>query len=183
MDEIARVAGYNKSLIFQYFGDKQNLYVAVIRRVRETSDAAFLRAMNASALKDLPMTAEMLRTTLRASAAWVFDHFLEHPRYLKLFTWEMSADWKIFREASQPLEPSFELGLQLLNRAKSLGLLRQDIAPETVIANMLSLPMMTLAAIPRFAGLRERAEPDHARSLDTLREQTLRFVLHAALPD
>src|SRR5579875_3069984 len=32
VDAIAAIAGYNKSLIFQYFGDKLNLYAEVLRR-------------------------------------------------------------------------------------------------------------------------------------------------------
>ena len=32
IDAIAAAAGYNKSLIFQYFGDKLNLYAEVIKR-------------------------------------------------------------------------------------------------------------------------------------------------------
>ncbi|HVN16960.1 MAG TPA: helix-turn-helix domain-containing protein, partial [Anaerolineales bacterium] len=32
IDAIAKVSGYNKSLIFQYFDDKLGLYAAVIRR-------------------------------------------------------------------------------------------------------------------------------------------------------
>src|SRR5215510_41033 len=32
VDVIAKVSGYNKSLIFQYFDDKLGLYAAVIRR-------------------------------------------------------------------------------------------------------------------------------------------------------
>src|SRR3954468_18009553 len=35
VDEIARVAGYNKSLIFQYFGDKLGLYQKVVWCVRD----------------------------------------------------------------------------------------------------------------------------------------------------
>src|SRR5712692_11153537 len=35
IDAIARVAGYNKSLIFQYFGDKLGLYAEMIRRADE----------------------------------------------------------------------------------------------------------------------------------------------------
>ncbi len=183
VDEIARIAGYNKSLLFQYFGDKKNLYFAVIRRVRERSDAAFLSAMNVSHQATQPLTRERLKTLLAASVAWVFDHFLEHPRYLKIFMWEMATEWQTFRQTSEPLEPSFQIGLELFSHAQQLGLLREDIAPETVIANIMSLPLIALAAIPRFETLRERANPNQAVTIAALREQTVHFVLHAALPD
>src|SRR5919108_6177181 len=38
IDEIAEKSGYNKSLIFQYFGDKQGLYRTVIRRFKTDVD-------------------------------------------------------------------------------------------------------------------------------------------------
>src|SRR6266853_2877129 len=33
IDTIANVSGYNKTLIFRYFGDKLGLYAAVLRRI------------------------------------------------------------------------------------------------------------------------------------------------------
>src|SRR5499427_9136533 len=35
VDAIAEASGYNKSLLFQYFGDKLGLYEAVLRRTDE----------------------------------------------------------------------------------------------------------------------------------------------------
>jgi TetR/AcrR family transcriptional regulator len=184
VDDIARAAGYNKSLLFQYFGDKQGLYFAVVQRVRTRSDLAFRQAINTDAILEQPLNAQMLRDTLRASITWVFDHFLEHPNYCKVFTWEMALEWQVFKDASQePLEPSFQFGLEMLRRAQTAGLLRDDVNPETIISNILNLPMITLATLPRFAQLRGNSRLEDARVVDGLREQTVRFILHAALPD
>ena len=40
IDAIAAAAGYNKSLIFQYYGDKLALYAEVIRRADDQTQAA-----------------------------------------------------------------------------------------------------------------------------------------------
>jgi AcrR family transcriptional regulator len=187
VDDIARAAQYNKSLLFQYFGDKQGLYFAVVRRVRERSDLAFREAIQAQAILELPLTPQLLRAILRASATWVFDHFHAHPNYCKVLTWEMALEWQVFNNVSNTgehiMEPSFAFGLEMLRRAQTAGLLRADVTPETIIANMLNLPLITLATLPRFAPLRGNTTPENAWDVNALREQTVLFILHAALPD
>lgn len=175
MDEIARASGYNKSLIFQYFGDKEGLYRAVMARVRETSDAAFRAAIHAEALLERPLSAALLRATLQQSVEWVFDHFVAHPNFLRLFSWEMALGWQVFHASGQELEPSFQFGLAMLRRAKAEGLIRAELEPETIVANVLNLPFMTLAGEARFQDLRRGSDLAH------LRAQTVQFVLSAVL--
>jgi AcrR family transcriptional regulator len=175
VDEIAKASGYNKSLIFQYFGDKDGLYRAVLRRCRETSDAAFRTAVHAEEILQTPLTPALLRATLERSVGWVFDHFLEHPNFLHLFSWEMALGWAVFKQSTQELEPSFAFGLEVLRRAQAAGLLRPGLTPETIVTNVLNLPFVTLAGDGRFGRLRE------AEDMLALREQTIAFVLSAVL--
>jgi TetR/AcrR family transcriptional regulator len=180
VDEIAKSAGYNKSLIFQYFTDKDGLYRAVMSRCREVNHAAFRVAIDADAILERPLTRASLRAALEASTNWVFEHFVEHPNYLRLFSWEMALGWSVFKESSEEIEPSFRFGLEMLRRAQTQGLLREGIAPETVVVNVFSLPFVTLAAVPRFQAVRDAAlYPPYDTS--ALREQTVRFVLNAVL--
>jgi TetR/AcrR family transcriptional regulator len=179
VDEIAKSAGYNKSLIFQYFTDKDGLYRAVLTRCREINDAAFREAIDADSILERPLTRASLRAALEASTNWVFDHFVEHPNYLRLFAWEMALGWNVFKE-SGGIEPSFQFGLEMLRRARDQGLLRDGIAPETVVVNVFSLPFVTLAAMPRFQGVRDTTDyPPYDTA--ALRDQTVRFVLNAVL--
>src|SRR5438270_12562737 len=63
VDAIAETAGYNKSLLFQYFGDKLGLYEAVTRRAdREISE--FELRILAPLLKDhtIPFDAGRFKT-------------------------------------------------------------------------------------------------------------------------
>jgi AcrR family transcriptional regulator len=71
VDRIAAAAGANKRLIYDYFGDKDRLFDAVLDR--STEDAVGAVAIDAD---DLP-----------AYAGRLFDYHCEHPDLLRLVTW------------------------------------------------------------------------------------------------
>jgi TetR/AcrR family transcriptional regulator len=182
IDEIAKESGYNKSLIFQHFGDKAGLYRAVIERLRDSSDAGFTSAI-AEHLEPIPLDREKIETILRASANWTFTHFLEEPEYLRLFAWEMAEGWKVFSSIESRLEPSFQFGLELIREAQSRGLMRREINAETIVAQMMLIPFITLAAMPRFQHLYPQAAADSPELLEQLRGQVVALILAMALPD
>jgi TetR/AcrR family transcriptional regulator len=182
IDEIAKASGYNKSLIFQHFGDKAGLYRAVIERLRDSSDAGFTSAI-AEHLEPMPLDRNKIETILRASANWTFTHFLEEPEYLRLFAWEMAEGWKVFASLPSSLEPSFQFGLELIREAQSRGLMRQEITAETIVSNMMLIPFVTLAALPRFQHLYPQALVNTPELLEQLRGQVVSLILAMALPD
>jgi TetR/AcrR family transcriptional regulator len=188
IDEIAKESGYNKSLIFQYFTDKAGLYRAVIERLRDSSDTAFTAAIAEHLEPNKPLNRQKIETILRASANWSFTHFLEEPEYLRLFAWEMAEGWKVFSSIPSSLEPSFQFGLELIREAQSRGLMRQEISAETIVANMMLIPFITLGSIPRFQHLYPRDQSPQAlanspKLLEKLREQIVASILVMALPD
>ena len=64
IDAIAALAGYNKSLIFLYYGDKLALYAEVIRRAddqtRSMQDEALNRLMKTGEVADQAQLKELL---------------------------------------------------------------------------------------------------------------------------
>ncbi len=76
-----RSAGYNKSLIFQYFGDKLGLYAAVNKRVDRDISELEARIL-APLLEDetIASDAHRFRTFLETAIGALFDYLLEHPR-------------------------------------------------------------------------------------------------------
>ncbi|QIK63465.1 TetR family transcriptional regulator [Leucobacter viscericola] len=75
IDRVAAAAGVNKERIYQYFGSKQKLFVAV------------LEAELAKLASAIPLTAEQAMD-LGDYAGRVYDYHLEHPRLLRLMSWE-----------------------------------------------------------------------------------------------
>jgi len=71
VDRIAAAADANKRLIYDYFGDKDGLFDAVLERFTEDAVGA------------VPIDA----TDLPAYAARLFDYHCDHPDLLRLVTW------------------------------------------------------------------------------------------------
>src|SRR5579883_2677374 len=70
IDAIAAKAGYNKSLIFQYFGDKLNLYAEITKRAdREMAELQALTTQGESSPHVILSAAKDLRCPARSRSA------------------------------------------------------------------------------------------------------------------
>ena len=81
IDAIAKSSGYNKSLIFQYFGDKLGLYAAVIRRADEQTRTWQNEAVSALSAAEPDKSVDHLKNLLRTYIGEYFDYLVEHPLY------------------------------------------------------------------------------------------------------
>ncbi|TDE13036.1 TetR family transcriptional regulator [Jiangella asiatica] len=75
VDRIARSAGVNKERIYQYFGDKEGLFRAVLEQELQRLAAA------------VPLTQDQA-TDLGEYAGRLFDHHTDHPHFIRLLHWE-----------------------------------------------------------------------------------------------
>jgi hypothetical protein len=91
--------------------------------------------------------------------------------------------WKVFSSIPSSLEPSFQFGLELIREAQSRGLMRQEISAETIVANMMLIPFITLGSIPRFQHFYPQELANSPKLLEKLREQIVASILVMALPD
>ncbi len=180
IDDIAKSSGYNKSLIFQYFSDKAGLYQAVVKRLRENSDAASTQALGEVVGQNTTLDRTQLEGLLRASVAWSFAHLSSEPEYLKLFAWEMAESWKAF-QAIDMVEQSTRWGIGILESAQSRKVMRADVSAEFVVSQLTMLPFMALASLPRFAHLYPQF--NESETVAFLTEQTAQQILHLVFPD
>ncbi|PZF82684.1 TetR family transcriptional regulator [Jiangella anatolica] len=75
VDRLARSAGVNKERIYQYFGDKDGLFRAVLtQELQRLAEAVPLTPEQAGDLGDY--------------AGRLFDHHTDHPHLLRLLHWE-----------------------------------------------------------------------------------------------
>src|SRR5207302_2786459 len=78
IDAIAAASGYNKSLIFHYFGDKLGLYREIVLHVREQFQGWFARVLAPLVDNDaMPLDAGTVRAFLETFIRWYFNMLVE----------------------------------------------------------------------------------------------------------
>src|SRR5438132_7392784 len=130
IEAIAKASGYNISLLFQYFGDKLGRYAAVLQRAhRETTELQAQVLGPGLADETITSHAQGLRAFLETAVQATFDYLVEHPRLLRILTWEMAEGWQTYAQiASQfPTDESDQLEA-LFKGAWRAGLLRSDFS-------------------------------------------------------
>src|SRR5215472_7699750 len=130
-DAIAAESSYNKSLLFQYFGDKLGLYTEVVKRADREMNEIQARVL-APLLKDETIASNACRfkALIEVSATAIFDYLVEHPRLVRIIVWEMAEGWQTYAKIIQQLDTSdVDLYEGILRKAHSNGLLRSDFAP------------------------------------------------------
>ncbi|MFN8474149.1 MAG: TetR/AcrR family transcriptional regulator [Anaerolineae bacterium] len=183
IDVIAAEAGYNKSLIFQYFGDKFNLYVQVIRRADEQTRG--LQTEIVTALRDTdpgPDAAAHYRALFRSFLGGYFDYLIEHPSLMRILLWEMAEGWQTYAKLITQLDTDdVEQIKPMLDKVRDAGLFRSDFEPMAQIVLVEMLFPCFLASIPlcRILGVGEDLSSPTA--LARAREYFVDFAVHAVM--
>ncbi len=182
VDAIASQAGYNKSLLFQYFGDKVGLYSQVLKRSdREMSELmrrAFAEVSLSLANESVILQTEEFRTFLVTMIRSIFDYLLEHPRLMRILTWEMAAGWQTFTKIASQFAPEDQaLVTPLFQRAREAGLLRSDFVPTIQFMMLVPWCQIYLGYLPLYQRLLPDKYLASASRLVDAREYLVDFVV------
>src|SRR5438270_12954386 len=152
VDAIAAQAGYNKSLLFQYFGDKLGLYTQVLKRAdREMGELLARVFASGQASETVALQTHQFGAFLDTIVHTLFDYLLEHPRLVRILTWEMSDGWQTFAQIASQFPPEdFDRFEPLFHRALKAGLLRSDFVPVLQFGLILQLCQVYLASLPLY---------------------------------
>ena len=183
---IAAAAGYNSSLIFQYFGDKLGLYAEVIRRADKEMNELQARVLS-SLLEDesIASNAHALKALLEVIATAIFDYLAAHPRFMRMLLWEQAEGWKTYaRIISQfDIEDADQIEA-LLRKAHSAGLLRSDFAPLIQLTMVLQICLSYLTFIPLYQMIRPSdADLFSPAAFARARKYLVAFVVHGMMID
>jgi AcrR family transcriptional regulator len=190
VDEIARVAGYNKSLIFQYFGDKEGLYSRIVWRMRDQASAQIGAIVERFTGPDAPaLTAATTRAFIEACVRWAFDFYSAYPNVLRIHAWEAAECWRTFSASGSPEGETARTqgkvwahaGIACRARAQEAGYLRRELDPRLLIASVISQAEHYMLAIPRFERIFGVSELSSVEALARAREQTVALFLDGAL--
>ena len=133
VDSIAERAGINKRMLYHYFGDKEQLYLAVLEEAYVGIRTAE-KSLNLSDLEPEQGIAEL--------AMFTWDYFLDHPEVLSLLGTENLHRARWLRQSTRlkELHSSFIDKLSdLLRRGKAEGLFRPDVDPLNLYLTIAAL--------------------------------------------
>lgn len=133
IDRIARLAGANKSLIYSYFGNKQELYARVLHE-------AYLQIRAGE--RELKLDQLDPREAIRALMKFTMEHYLRAPWFLRLLATENLRRGETIRNIEQISDLQSPLIAQLtevLNRGSAQGVFRNDVSSIELYVMMASL--------------------------------------------
>lgn len=185
IDIIAAEAGYNKSLIFHYFGDKEGLYRAIIGKLKTRLRSELLDPVAAFTQSSNEMSASRVRIFMELAIAHYFEFLTRHPRNLRMMAWEAAEGWHTFMgEPLKELEAhksSMICLIDFLRAAQEAGILNQGLDVRFLMLNIANMCIMHLLSIPRYQWLFDKSVTNQAESLVYVRQQIVELVMHGIL--
>jgi AcrR family transcriptional regulator len=123
VDEIAERAGFNKRMLYHYFGSKDDLFQAVIERV-------YIDVWEAEATLDLDH--EPPDEALSRLISFTWHYYLAHPEFITLLNSENLYEARHFKRSpaiESHARQSRDLVGQILERGVATGIFRRGIDP------------------------------------------------------
>ncbi len=185
VDAIAAKSGYNKSLIFQYFGDKLGLYTEVNRRIDRELNVLSSRAL-APFLEDEAVVTDphQIKALLETAIGMLFDIMLKHPHVMRIILWEQAEGWQTYTKIMSQLDTGDVDRLRtLFARACSAGLLRSDFDPFIQIVIAEQVCWSYLSSIPLYQMFAAGEDLSSAPALAQARKYIVDFVVHGMMVD
>jgi TetR/AcrR family transcriptional regulator len=185
VDAIAAEAGYNKSLIFQYFGNKLGLYTEVLKRADREANALMaevfaplLMGVNAE------FQPEQLKAFLEVMIRTIFDYLSNHPCFVRILMWEMAEGWHTYAQiASQFSTEDRDQFERIFESVRGIGLFRSDFMPALQLATVGQMCLTYLASLPLYQMLLPKQELASVESLARAREYIVNFVVVGMMAD
>lgn len=183
VDAIAEAAGYNKALIFHYFGDKLGLYRALMSRTKGQLFARLIPNVErvlGDGTRDV--TAADVRAFAADTIGTVFDFYAEHPNNALILAWEAAEGWRMFSVCA-PATPYNWSGRvrELIARGQAAGIVRRDLDPVILFTTVMSLPLIHFVSLPRFQLMFPETEFTTHAALAHACEQITELVLRGTL--
>lgn len=129
VDAIARRANINKRMLYHYFGDKEELFKAVLRR-KICERRAWADSLSGAPEETLPF--------------W-FEAACKDADWVRLFQWEaLQGNWEKVIDEKERIEGTAR-GLERIRQRQAGGLISPDLDPRHVMLAMRSLTMFPVA--------------------------------------
>ncbi|MNO13823.1 HTH-type transcriptional repressor NicS [compost metagenome] len=179
IDVIAKASGYNKSLIYQYFGDKLGLYTEVVKRADQIGEQ-ITGSFIAELLKNENLVTDpaAFRSFLESMTRETVSFLLEHRSYLRILFWEAAEDWKTWNQITYRPDDATQM-YELALAAQKNGILRQELNPALFPILIMNVITATLQSSSRFEQLLGKLDSPQMREQTT--RQIAQFIIHGVM--
>lgn len=131
VDDIAQAAKINKRMIYEYFGNKEKLYKAVLAEVygRLGSKEQIIYSEQLSPIE-----------AIRRVIILYFNFLQDNPTYVNLILWENLNKGKyiVDLDFSNIKQPALDALRRLIEKGKKEGVFKESIDPEQIILTLLT---------------------------------------------
>ena len=185
IDTIADVSGFNKTLIFRYFGDKLGLYAAVLRRI-DQQVVELQTQLLGPLLADETLTsdAHRFRTFLKTALGAYFDFMVQHPRLMRMLIWEHAGGWQTYAKIASLFEVEGLEHLEgIFKGAQKAGLLRSDGDPFVLFLLAEQICWFFPTSLPFYQMVLPNRDFSSASALAFAREHIIEFIVAGILVD
>ena len=168
-----------KMLIFHYFDGKLGLYRALMLHTKQHLFARFEETFDRIFAGDSEhVSAEHVRMLAGEYLGTLFDFGTEQPQAVRILAWEAAEGWQTFAScAPTKLEGWPERALALLERAQTAGIVRAELDPRLLFTTLISLPLIHMASLPRFAAIFPGADFTSPAAIAHARKQITDLLL------
>ncbi|HEX4207032.1 MAG TPA: TetR family transcriptional regulator [Ktedonobacteraceae bacterium] len=181
IETIGAEAGYNKSLIFHYFGDKEGLYGAIMVRLKKRMMDEYLEPLTAFAQCSDEVSGSRLRIFLELSIDRYLTFLSQNPRNLRIMAWESAEGWHTFLGNREGLEEHRACMICLrsfLQKAQEMGIINPKLNTRFVFVSIIHLCVLYLLNLPRYEWFLGESPTNQPESLVFARQQIVELVLH-----
>jgi AcrR family transcriptional regulator len=184
IDTIAAKAGYNKSLIFHYFGDKDGLYVTVVMHMKERMVQEYMEPLRIFTQSSAEMTCDRLRIFIEMAVDSYLNWLTQNPNNMRILAWEAAEGWRHFNlivsiPKSEQHKKCLGALTGYLEHAQEVGLVNKNISPRFITFTIGNLCTNHLLSMPRWKAV--YGDEPLSTSLAFARQQIIELVLHGIL--
>jgi TetR/AcrR family transcriptional regulator len=185
IDTIADVSGFNKTLIFRYFGDKLGLYAEVLRRLdRQASELQAHLLGPLLADETIVSDAHRFRVFLTTALEAFFDYMVAHPRVMRMMIWEHAEGWQTYAKIASLFEmEGLEQLEALFSKAQQAGLLRADFDPLVLFVLAEQICWFFPTSLPFYQMVLPARDFSSPAALARAREQIVTFLVAGIVVD
>lgn len=172
IDEIAQSANINKRMIYEYFGNKEDLYKAVL-----------ISVYSRLSIKELGLLFEDISCVeaIRKIIILYFEFLRDNPTYVNLILWENLNKGKYIQgiDFSTIKDPTIEQMRKVISHGKEEGVFKQSVDTEQIILSLLTYTFSYFSnryTLSKLLGRRLDSEENIKNRIENVTEMFLGYL-------